>query len=366
MKYYLIAGEASGDLHGSNLIYSLQKFDPQSICKGFGGDKMSDAGCEITLHIRELAIMGFTEVLLKLNKIKKNINLCKKDIREFKPDAIILIDFGGFNLKIAKYAQTLNIPVHFYISPKVWAWNTKRAYKIKNLVDKMYVILPFEKEFYKKFDWDVHYVGNPVMDSIAKFVPDSNFMNKHDLPPQYIALLPGSRKQELKKITPLFLDLIKSRSKDFFVIPAVSSLEKVEYSEYGKLENAKVIYDDSYNILNNATAAVVTSGTATLETACFNIPQVVVYKAGFLSYHIGKAVIKVNYISLVNLIADKPVVKELIQHDVEINTINRELSQLIDNEEYRNQMRQNYQFVMQVIGNQNASQTTAKLIVDSF
>ncbi len=361
MKYYIIAGERSGDLHGGNLIKALMQKDPNAEIRAWGGEAMQEAGTELVVHYKEMAFMGFWEVFTNLNTIQKRIKQCKADILEFQPDALILIDYAGFNMRIAKFAKKNAIPTHYYISPKIWAWNQKRAFKIKKSVDHMYVILPFEQDFYKKFDYEVDYVGNPLLDAIKAFQPNPEFKeNLSDKP--IIAILPGSRKQEvlhmlgnLKAIVPYFEDY-------HFVVAGVSNLEPELYSSVNDLENVSLVMNQAYDLLNVATAALVTSGTATLETALFEVPQVVCYKTSGVSYAIAKRLIKVDHISLVNLILDKASVKELIQDDFTIYNLKKELALLLPGEETREKVLADYKVLKEIMGNWDTSHKTAELI----
>jgi lipid-A-disaccharide synthase len=363
MKCYLICGERSGDLHASNLIKALKANDPELKIRGIGGDLSKAAGLKLHAHYKDIAFMGFVEVFLNLIAIAKVLRKTKKDILAYKPDAIILVDFSGFNMKIASFCKENKIKVFYYISPKVWAWNTKRAHKIKRLVDHMFVILPFEKEFYEQFEYKVDYVGNPLRDAIANFVPNGNFLQKHQLnfEKKLVAILPGSRYQEVT----MLLDRMVEVAFDFpniqFVIAAVSNLDSKIYESY-KRNNVKIVTDETYDLLLHSRAAVVASGTATLETCLFNVPQVVCYRLNSISYHIAKTVLSVKYISLVNLIVDKPVVKELIQGDCTIKNIHAELEQLIPETQYRKDMLAGYQEVSGRVGDTGVSQKTARLI----
>jgi lipid-A-disaccharide synthase len=365
MRYFIIAGERSGDLHGGNLAKSLKENDPRAVFKGFGGEYMQEAGVELTVHYGELAFMGFAEVVANLNKISGYIKKCKADILEFKPDVIILIDYGGFNTRIAKFGKKQNLKVFFYITPKVWAWYQKRALTLKKNVDRMFVILPFEKDFYKKFDWDVDYVGNPVLDAIKLNKPDLEFLTKKNFKENrpVIALLPGSRKQELQNVVPAMAAVAKRFIEFQFAVATVSNLDKSLYSAFDGLENVKFIQDDTYNLLLNSKAAIVTSGTATLETALLFVPQVVIYKTSGITYRIAKSFIQVPFLSLVNLIAGKRVVKELIQHEVNEEAISKELRLLVLDEDYRKQILQNYDSVYKTLDIGSASKNAASLMV---
>lgn len=363
MKYYIIAGERSGDLHGGNLIKALKVADPEAQIRCWGGESMQKAGGELVVHYKEMAFMGFWEVFTNLNTIQKRIKFCKEDILEFKPDAVILIDYAGFNMRIAKFAKANKIPTHYYISPKIWAWNQKRAYKIKRSVDHMYVILPFEKDFYRKFDYEVDYVGNPLLDAISAFQPAEDFIG-NTLEKPVIGILPGSRKQEvlhmldkLREIVPFFPDY-------HFIVAGVSNLETSLYQSVSRLDNVSLVFDQAYDVLSCATAALVTSGTATLETALFEVPQVVVYKTSGVSYAIAKRLIKVDYISLVNLILNKEAVKELIQQDFTIENLRKELAQLLPGQAKREEVLKDYSELKEMMGNMDTSKTSAQLIVE--
>ncbi|ELR68621.1 Lipid-A-disaccharide synthase [Fulvivirga imtechensis AK7] len=360
MKYYIIAGERSGDLHGGNLIKSLKQYDKEAIVKGFGGNYMADAGAQISVHYRDLAFMGFWEVVKNLSTIKKYLKQCKQEIEQFKPDAVILIDYAGFNLKIAKYAKQKGIPVYYYISPKVWAWNQKRALKIKKLVTRMYVIMPFEKEFYEGYQWEVDYVGNPVLDAVNDHTPNAGNIA---IDGDYIAILPGSRKQELLNVLPLFDELVKKFPASKFAIATVDNLPDELYAEIKANSNVTLINGYTYDLLAHAKAAIVTSGTATLETAMWEVPQIVMYRTSGISYRIAKKLIRVPYISLVNLIAGKEVVKELIQNDFNLENITTELDRILNNNEYRSAMLEEYRKIKNLLDIGRASDNAAKLMV---
>lgn len=365
MKYYIIAGERSGDLHASNLYKSLLKEDSNAESRGIGGDYLEAAGMNIFKHFREISFMGFAEVLMNIFKIREYFNLTKKDILDFNPDVVILVDFAGYNLRIAKFAKKNNIKVYYYISPKIWAWNTNRALKIKAYVDRMFVILPFEKQFYKNFDFKVDYVGNPVLDAIAQFNKSDSFLTKHRIEDKpLIAILPGSRKQEIESMLHFMLSVIPSFKEYHMVIAGVSNLENNYYQQFTRGGQIKVVIDETYDLLSHASAALVTSGTATLETALFNVPQLVGYKLNIFSYWIGKMVVKVPYISLVNLIVGREVVKELIQDDFHPNIIRDELNSLLNVEDYRNKQFKGYEEMRNILGSAGASDKAAKLMVN--
>lgn len=344
---------------------SLLGQNPNLKIRGMGGSYSKDAGVELAVDYAEVALMGFLEVLLGFRKVLKYLKLMKNDILVFKPDAIILVDYGGFNMKIAAFAKENNIPVHYYIPPKVWAWNQKRALKLKATTDQIYSILPFEPAFFEKYDMKVHYVGNPLLDEISKFTPHEFFFQKNELSYQpIIALLPGSRAQEINAMLDRMIELVKEFPNAQFVIAGVGDLGSNIYQR-GIDAGIRVIFDQTYDLLSHAIAAVVTSGTATLETALFRVPQIVVYKTSSISYAIAKHLIRVPYISLVNLIADKEVVKELIQQDFSISNLKAELQQILGNQVYRGHMLQGYDLIKEQIGEASASETAARLILSS-
>lgn len=360
MKYFIIAGERSGDLHAGNLIKALKGQDSKASVRGFGGDYMKEAGAEILVHYRELAFMGFLEVVKNLGTIRRYLAYCKREIDNFNPDVVILVDYAGFNLKIAKYAKRKEIPVYYYISPKVWAWNQKRALKIKKRVDHMFVIMPFEQEFYRKYDWYVDYVGNPVLDAVNDYHPDTE---RTELEGDYIAVLPGSRKQELQNVLPTINELVKQFPGQQFAVAAVDNLSDDLYSSIRSNSNIKLVYGYTYDLLAYARAAIVTSGTATLETAMWEVPQIVIYKTSGVSYKIAKWLIKVPFISLVNLIANKEVVKELIQDDLNVKNLSDELNKILNDQVYRAKMLEEYHIMKQQLDVGRASDNAAELIV---
>ncbi|MCG8388557.1 MAG: lipid-A-disaccharide synthase [Cytophagales bacterium] len=359
MKYYLVAGERSGDLHGGNLVKAIKKYDQDAHFRGFGGDTMEAQGMELVAHYRELAFMGFLEVLKNLKTISRYLKKCKADIEHSRPGVVILIDYAGFNLKIAKFCKAKGIRVFYYISPKVWAWNTRRAYKLKRLVDRMFVILPFEKEFFQQFDWEVDYVGNPVLDALKEHEVNP-LTYRDDLT---VALLPGSRAQELEGTLPIFCDLLNRFPEYQFIIAAVDNVDRQLYKTIESKPNATLLFGSTYDLLANARAAVVTSGTATLETALWKVPQVVTYKMSTWTYNIAKRLVKVKYISLVNLIANKMVVKELIQDDFNLEQLSGELRSLMENEDYRAGILEEYNSIYEVLDQGSASENTARLMV---
>ena len=366
MRYYIIAGEASGDLHGSNLMKALYQEDPQADIRFWGGNLMQSVGGTIVKHYKELAFMGFIEVVFNLKTILNNITLAKKDILEFQPDVLVFIDYPGFNLRIAKWAKTLNIKTHYYISPQIWAWKENRIKDIKRDVDQMYVILPFEKEFYEnKHHYPVHFVGHPLIDAIHNQpkVDDAVFRKENQLNDQpIIAILPGSRQQEITKMLSVMLSVVNDFPDYQFVIAGAPSQEFSFYEKFITNSNIKFISNKTYSLLQIATAALVTSGTATLETALFKVPEVVCYKGSWASYQIAKRIITLKYISLVNLIMDKEVVTELIQDDCTTQRIKEELAKILEGE-HRTQLLTQYDHLEEKLGGIGASQKTAQLIV---
>ena len=369
MRYYIIAGEASGDLHGSNLMKELKKRDQNAEFRFWGGDLMLEQADNIAMHYRELAFMGLVEVLQNLVKIIRNIRFCKNDINSFKPDAVILIDYPGFNLKIARFAKQQGFRVYYYISPKVWAWKQSRVETIKTCVDKMFVILPFEIDFYKKHNFDVDYVGNPILDSIdnktKSLVSKQEFITNNSLDDKpIIALLPGSRKQEINKIIPVMLEIIDQYPEYQFVIAAALAIPADYYrSLIPDNSGIKIVYDQTYALLKYSFVAVVTSGTATLEAALLNVPEVVGYIANKWSYLVGKRFVRTPYISLVNLIMGKEIVRELIQDEMTGKTIKKELDRLVFDIEYRENMLKNFSELKKTIGKPGASKRVAELIL---
>lgn len=333
--------------------------------RGFGGDAMQQAGMELVVHYRELAFMGFAEVLANLKTISKKLGQCKTDILSYNPDVVVLIDYAGFNLRIAHFAKAKGFKVFWYISPKVWAWNQSRAKRLKAVVDRMFVILPFEKDFFKKFDWHVDYVGNPVLDAVKAHREDSQFLQNHNLSPgNIIALLPGSRKQEVSRVMPVMAAVAAELPGYQFVVARVDNLGTELYSPLEQLRNVKLITGSTYELLAHALAAIVTSGTATLETCLFKVPQVVVYKSSTISYQVARMLIRVPFISLVNLVAGKEVVKELIQHRANPHEILIELRQLLNDASYRQQMMEGYNQVIERLDTGSASENAARLMLD--
>ncbi len=369
LKLYVIAGEASGDLHSSNLMKALLEENASIEFRYWGGDKMAAVQPNgLVKHIKELAFMGFLEVLLNLRTILKNISFCKKDIEEFTPDALVLVDYPGFNLRIAEWAKSKGIKVYYYISPQVWAWKQSRVHKIKKVVDYMFVILPFEKEFYAKFGMEVEYVGHPLIDEITKFKKGNDALslrerNSLDERP-ILAILPGSRRQEITKKLPIMLAAVEGIDSHQIVIAGAPNLDDSFYKSFSK--EVQIIYGETYAVLANAHTAVVTSGTATLETALFKVPEVVCYKGSELSYRIARRLIKVKYISLVNLIMDKEIVKELIQKECNPELIRQEVERLICDEIYRNSMLEAYNSLEIVLGGVGASKKVAQSLLKTI
>lgn len=365
MRYYIIAGEASGDLHGSNLIKALREQDPAADFRYWGGDRMQAVGGTLVKHYRDLAFMGFLEVLLHLKTILRNLSYCKADITAYRPHVIIFIDYPGFNLRIAKWAKANQFKTHYYISPQLWAWKESRIHAIKRDIDAMYVILPFEKEFYeKKHRFPVHFVGHPLIDAIADRpeVQPEAFKKAHQLDNRpVIALLPGSRKQEIKRMLTVMLAIVNDFPDYQFVIAGAPNQDYTLYKKFIRRKNVHFVADKTYDLLSITTAALVTSGTATLETALFKVPQAVCYRGSWVSYQIAKRIITLNYISLVNLIMDKEVVTECIQNKCNPNTLKTALQRLLT-EERRKQIRSDYNALEKKLGGKGASKQVAKLI----
>jgi len=366
MKYYIIAGEASGDLHGANLMKAIYAKDPQAEMRFWGGDLMQKVGGTLVKHYKDLAFMGFVEVVQNLRTILKNISFCKKDIAAFAPDVLIFIDYPGFNMRIAQWAKEHKIPTHYYISPQIWAWKESRIKAIKRDVDYMYVILPFEKDFYeKKHHYSVTFVGHPLIDEIEEFRSREkvDFRKKYQLDERpIIALLPGSRKQEIKRLLGEMLSVVQNHPEYQFVIAGAPGQEPAFYEQFLKGQNISFITNDTYALLDVAYAALVTSGTATLETALFKVPQVVLYKGNTISYEIAKRIITLKYISLVNLIMDNEVVVELIQHDCNAKRIAIEFEKIVKSEK-RDKILLDYEELIHNLGGRGASDLAANEII---
>jgi len=368
MKYYIVAGEASGDLHGANLMKELKQQDPNADIRFWGGDLMQAQGGTLVSHYKDRAFMGFIEVILNLRKILGFIKFCKQDIETFNPDVIVLIDNSGFNLRIAKWAKEKGFRTNYYISPQVWASRASRVQAIKRDVDQMFVILPFEKEFYKKYDYEVEFVGHPLIDGIVDRVQvdEESFRKEHNLgEKEIIALLPGSRKQEITKMLDTMLKMVDKFPDFQFVVAGAPSQTESFYQQFMSDGKVKFVQHKTYDLLSISHAALVTSGTATLETALFKVPQVVCYKGSWLSYQIAKRIITLEYISLVNLIMDREVVTELIQNDFTEAKLEQEL-QLLLQKEKREQLFLDYFDLEQKLGGKGASEKTAKLIVNGI
>lgn len=365
MKYFLSAGEASGDLHGALLIKAIKARDVNARFCILGGDKMQEAcGEKALLHVRDLAVMGFWEVLKKLGRIRKQLRTAQEALTAFQPDKVILIDFPGFNLRMARYAHDRGFQTHYYISPKVWAWNTKRALKIKACVDHLYSILPFEEAFYRQFDYPVHYIGNPLVDAIAEHVWDVAWMDAQKrIKTPLIALLPGSRKQELSRILPVMLETMHLFPDFRVMIAAAPGFTESDYAPYLRMfPDAQLVYGKTYELLRVAQAACVTSGTATLETALIGTPQVVLYRSSALSVFIARLVIKVKYISLVNLILNRPALKELIQNECTPEHISDELHKVLAVKPHREKMLQDYAELRALLGEAGAPERAARVM----
>ena len=372
MKYYFIAGEASGDLHASNLIRELVKVDQEAQIQGFGGELMKQAGMQLSKHYSEMAFMGIIPVLMNLKAIKKNFSTCEKDILDFQPDVLILVDYPGFNLRMAKFAKKHNISVFYYISPKIWAWKKGRIKKIRAFVDEMFTILPFETEFYKKLNFEVNYVGSPVLDSVIKrlkptdfegFVCDNKLTDK-----SVIALLPGSRLQEIKSLLPRMLEAASSFSDYQMVVAAAPNIDQAVYNELLGSYKAALIFDQTYRLMQHADVAVLASGTVSLEAGVIKTPQIVCYRmaGGFLFFWIGKMVLKIDWVSLVNLILRRTAVRELLQHHCSARNIRKELDLILNNKHYREEIKESYEELHLQLGKPGASARTAALMVEKL
>lgn len=369
MKYYIISGEASGDLHGANLIKAIQEKDPKAEFRAWGGDKIKATGATLVKHYKDLAFMGIVEVIKNIRTIFKNIDTCKKDIASYEPDALILIDYSGFNLRIADWSHTQQFPTLYYISPQIWAWRTHRVKKIKQFIDEMYVILPFEKAFYAKFDYEVKFVGHPLLDVVNEQDADQNFIQKHQLDGRpIIALLPGSRRQEIRRMLSTMLTIV-DRFPDYqFIIAGAPSIAPGLYDQIlrkHKTVGVKILFDSTYQLFQHARAAIVTSGTATLEAALFEVPQVVAYRGNNLSYFLVKWLVSKNikYISLVNLIMDAPLIKELIQFEFTPNQLSVALANILTDSSQEN-LKKGYQELKAKLGHEGASRRTASAIIE--
>ena len=372
MKYYIIAGEASGDLYGSNLIKEIKKIDSKATFRAWGGDLMNLEDVKLVRHYKDHNYMGFAEVIWNLRTILKNITFCKEDIKKYNPDALILIDFPGFNMRIAKYFNKSSFPILYYIAPQVWAWKEKRVELIKKYVDSLYVILPFEKEFFKKHGIETTYHGHPLLEHIINFkkdksTPKLNFIKTNNLNPKrpIIALIPGSRKQEIIKKLPIMLNAVSSYLKNYNIVIAGMNMHKAIYQSISYNYNVNIVYEDTYNLLNQSSFALVTSGTATLETAFFNVPQVVCYKANWISYSIAKSLVKIKFISLVNLILDYESVKELIQKDLNNIKLKEELRKII-NMSHSNSIKNDYKKLISKCKGEDVSKNIAESMLKTL
>lgn len=361
MKYFLVVGEKSGDMHAANLMKALQKQDSKAEFQYFGGESMQRVGGTLLQHYSEMAIMGVLDVIKNIWKIKGFLKKCQKAISDYKPDVVILVDYAGFNLRIAEFCKNQKIKVFYYISPKLWAWQTERVHKIKKFVDRMFVIMPFEKKFYEKYGYEVDYVGNPVLDAVRAFEPDPVFRkNELKTDQKTIALLAGSRRSEIEYILPLMLEVSNIFPEYQFVLAGVSSLDQRLYEKV-KEYSVKILFDKTYDILKTAEAAIVASGTATLETALLGVPQIVVYKINALQYEIGKHFVKVKHFSLVNLIGEKEIVKELIQGNYTLRNLQNELTNILTVK--RLGVLEDYQMLWNKLQTDSASETTARLML---
>ena len=372
MKYYIIAGEASGDLYGSNLIKEIKKIDSKATFRAWGGDLMNLEDVKLVRHYKDHNYMGFAEVIWNLRTILKNITFCKEDIKKYNPDALILIDFPGFNMRIAKYFNKSSFPILYYIAPQVWAWKEKRVELIKKYVDSLYVILPFEKEFFKKHGIETTYHGHPLLEHIINFkkdksTPKLDFIKTNNLNPKrpIIALIPGSRKQEIIKKLPIMLNAVSSYSENYNIVIAGMNMHKAIYQSISYNYNVNIVYDNTYNLLNLSSFALVTSGTATLETAFFNVPQVVCYKANWISYSIAKSLVKIKFISLVNLILDYESVKELIQNDLNTIKLKEELRKII-NMSHSNSIKNDYKKLISKCKGEDVSKNIAESMLKTL
>ncbi|KAF0195005.1 MAG: lipid-A-disaccharide synthase [Bacteroidetes bacterium] len=361
MKYYIIAGEASGDLHASNLIREIRKLDATAEFRCWGGDLMEKQGAVVVKHYRDLAFMGFLEVLANLSTILGNLTFCKRDIIDYKPDALILVDYPGFNLRIARFAHSLKIPVIYYISPQLWAWKQSRIKTIRRSVDKMIVILPFEKSYYAQHGVEVEFSGHPLLDALAEKTASPVFPANGK---KLVALLPGSRRQEIRKVLPVMLSVTRDFPEVDFAIAGVSTLGEEFYKELMPDSAIPVVMNRTYDLLKQSSAALVTSGTATLETALIGTPEVVCYKGGMISYLIARQVIKVKYISLVNLIMDKLIVRELIQGELNRQNLMTELNLLLNDTAYRTKMIVEFDRLRELLGGTGASAKAAFAVVN--
>ncbi|MEE2699777.1 MAG: lipid-A-disaccharide synthase [Bacteroidota bacterium] len=361
MKYYVISGEQSGDMHAANLVAAIKQQDTQTEFRVWGGDKIKAEDVQLVKHIKDLAFMGFWEVLINLPTILRNINFCKKDILKFQPDALILVDYPGFNFRIAKFAKQRGIKVYYYISPQIWAWKKSRLNQIKKYIDKMFVILPFEKQFYQDNNFEVVFVGHPLLDEIAK----DNFSFSIKTDKKIIALLPGSRKQEIRKILPQMLKIVADFPNYQFVVAATTTIEESFYKNILENKNVLLVKDETYGLLKNTKVALVASGTATLETALFAVPQIVCYKTNSISFQIAKRLVETKFISLVNIIMNKLVVKELIQSELNPKNLKSSLSEILEKGSSE-RIKKEYSVLREKLGDTGASEQLAQLIVEDI
>lgn len=362
-RVFILCGEASGDLHAANLVREWKEMDQDTVFQAWGGDRLIAENVPVLKHVKELSFMGFIEVLKHLFTILRNFKECKRSLMEFKPDAIILVDFPGFNLRMARWAKEQGITVIYYISPQLWAWKQGRIKQVKRYVDFMYCILPFEKAFYARFNYKVSYFGHPLLDEIHRFKQQGFSLASSNHPT--VALLPGSRLQEVRRKLPIMLAAVKNLE-GYQVVIACSNQLPLEIFKEFDVGNAQLVFGKTYEVLQSSQFALVTSGTATLETALFRVPQVVCYKSNTLSYWIARQVVKIRYISLVNLILNEPLVEELIQHRCNERTIRAELNRLIQDDGYRNSMIAGYDRLIVELGNQGASQRIAASMLETF
>jgi len=359
MKYFLIAGEASGDLHGSHLIKSILSIDNSADFRFWGGDLMHASYPGLIKHYRDVTVMGFIEVVQQLGKIKRNLEQCKQDILDYKPDVVICIDYPGFNLRIAEFCSKNDIEVHYFIAPKVWAWKENRVKKLEKFVDLLILIFPFEIEYFKKWKVNAVYAGNPLLDELS--IPQ----DKSDDKKKSIALLPGSRKQEISRTLPLMLEALEDEKEYEIIVAGAPGIDPTYYKQF--LNNrCKIVFGKTYELLSGATAAIVCSGTATLETAVLKVPRICVYKAHPLSYFIAKLLVKIRFISLVNLCMNKEVIKELIQSDFNTKNIKVELNNILHNQAYRSEMMKNYELLRNNLGGSGASARAAQFIINKL
>jgi lipid-A-disaccharide synthase len=367
MKYYIVAGEASGDMHAANLIRAVRKIEPDARFRCFGGDQMQEAGAELFIHYRDMALMGGIEVLRNYPEIRRNKNRCRQDILDYRPDALILVDYSGFNLPMARFASRKGIRVFYYISPKLWAWAKWRVKTVREYVERMFVILPFEVDFYRDYGVLAEYYGNPVLDSITAFEKtnpvEPDFLSRNELGEQpIIALLAGSRKQEIDNLLPEMLSVMPHFPEYQFVVAGAPSIPPAYYAKYVNGTGAGIVYNQTYALLKHATAAIVTSGTATLETALLNVPEVVVYKTSPLTFFIGNFFVRIKFFSLVNLLLDLQAVKELLQENLAAD-IRLELDRILFDRDYQSTMMANYQQLRNKLGEPGVADRVAARIV---